>query len=133
MTWAFIPPGLDMAFLSAPDMAGSTLGCSLPNPVFIPAALLKSNPLPKPRWSQEWWVDLCPVLPNMAPDLRDLDRPPQRNGAPDLSGRPRCGTTCAPSSVTTGAGISTRSSGPWIWAPSDGAETDNPQQMSLFA
>ena len=23
-------------------------------------------------------------------------------------------------------------SGPWIWAPSDGAETDNPQQMSLF-
>lgn len=24
-------------------------------------------------------------------------------------------------------------SGPWIWAPTDGAETDNPQQMSLFA
>lgn len=22
--------------------------------------------------------------------------------------------------------------GPWIWAPTDGAETDNPQQMSLF-
>ncbi len=107
--WAFIPAAPGTGYPCARDMAASTSDCSWPSRAFTPAALLNSTPTPKPRWSQEWWVDICPVLPSMAPDLRDMLTPPQRNGAPDLSGRPRCGATCEPSSVMAGVVTSTRS------------------------
>lgn len=110
MTWVFLPDAPAMGLASAPDMAASTSDCSWQSRVFTPAVLLSGSPRRKKQSLLECWVDMCPVLPNMAPDLRGLDTSMLPSGAPALLHRPRCGTMCGPSSVTHGAGVSTPSS-----------------------
>ncbi|CAK9057300.1 Uncharacterized protein SCF082_LOCUS30781, partial [Durusdinium trenchii] len=66
--------------------------------------------MPRQRSLPECWEDFCPVLPNMAPDLRGLHVSHHLIGLPLFSDRPRCGLTCAHSSDTNGAVVSTQSS-----------------------
>ena len=107
MSWVYLPQ--DVASHCAPVAAGSTWGSDSPNRVSKLRALLRPTMMRPSRSLLQCWANVCPVTADMKPATGVWDWIQHtQGGAPDISGRPRCGETCEHSSAMLGAGASTR-------------------------